>query len=395
MNSIGNMQSNCTLLNVCLKELYPDFKYDYCENNTIDGAALAYAFRCSPFYGNTGDIIFNAGSSLRAAFPMNLYQFQPGKSPVIIGNFVNGTINFYDNYYFPGGETPTSAIVVDDPSFDDAFVVAFFVLDIVLIVITLGLLLFIVLKRNNRVVRNSGSVSSILVLVGILALEIAVIFMSLSLSPAICCIIDVFTLLGVSFIISTLAAKLYRIYRIFQNPTAQAISITDIDLVYFTCAITLGSAIIFILYVVLGGGLIAVVKIAPLNTLYQFNICEVPNGTFQTTFLLVFYAYFVCLFVAAAVLAFLTRNTRRDFNESLNVSFVVYSWIAVALIYAPIYYVQGSSTNSNQTRYIVRYIAIDLVIIITLGVLFWNKVRRVLRSERKERKSVRESVQND
>ena len=238
------------------------------------------------------------------------------------------------------------------------------------------------MKRNHRVIRNSSAIASYIVLLGLIFVEISVVFMCVSTSNISCTMIDVFMLLGVSLIIAILMAKLYRIYRIFQNPTAEAVRITDRHLLIFTCAICAGSIILFVLYEALGGGLVPLTKTAELNPLYLYIICEVDNSTIQTTFLIVFYAYFVSLFVIAGILAFMTRKTMVDFNESWDVGFIVYSWLAIALIYAPIYYLQGESTNSNQTRYTIRFTAIALAIILTILILFAKKIKLIHRSEK-------------
>ena len=226
--------------------------------------------------------------------------------------------------------------------------------------------------------------ASYIVLLGLIFIELAVVFMSVSTSTISCTLNDVFLLLGVSLIISILMAKTYRIYRIFQNPTAEAVRITDKHLLIFTCAICVGTIILLVLYDVLGGGLVPVTKTAELNPFYLFVICEVKNSTIQVIFLIVFYVYFVSLFAIAGVLAFLTRKTTVDFNESWDVGFIVYSWLAIAVIYGPLYYLQGDSTDSNKTRYTIRYIAITLAIILTILILFAKKIKLIYRSDKRK-----------
>ena len=279
-----------------------------------------------------------------------------------------------------------AAIQNDDPNLSYSFVVAFFVIDLILILCTVLILIFIISKRDHRIIRRSGVNSLVLIILGILCIETAQVFMCFSISTTTCRIIDILLLIGVSFIISTLVAKLYRIYRIFQNSTATAVRISDLDLGLFTLFICCGSIILFVLYTTLGGGLQPITKIAESDPLYKFTICEVPNGTFQTIFLISFYVYFVSIFVIAGLLAFFTRKTLREFNESSTIGLVVYCWIGVAIIYAPIYYLQGNSTDSNQIRYIVRFIAMDVAIILTLGILFLGKISDVIRIERRAAK---------
>lgn len=279
------------------------------------------------------------------------------------------------------------AVEVSDPSLDNAIVDVFFGLNVALMTIIAGVFVFILIFRKNRYIRNSGLHSCLLILIGLFFIGISEIFMCITLTSAICYLIDIFLLIGVSFVISTLAAKLYRIYRIFRNATAQAIKITDRDLFIFTFIITVGTMIIFTLYVTIGGGLQPIIMAADSNPLYLFKICLVPDDTIQKIALISFYVYFISLFIAAGILAVLTRKTMKDFNESWDVGFVVYSWIGITLVYAPIYYVQGFSTNSNETRHVVRFIGIALVQTLTLGFLFLNKIIKVIKYELKSRTS--------
>lgn len=399
MKSIYNIQTKCQELNDCIRTNYPDFKQDYCTMTTFNGFDLFYATKCTYLVGYTGLISFTNLSNTRAFMPMYLYQVQENEVEVVIAMFEQNT-TFYNNEYFPGGSVPKSgkpskcyvytysifhsfvAIRVDDPNLSYGFIEGFFTINMILMIITVSLLVYIIYKRKHRLIRSGGFSSSVLILLGLLCIEIAEIFMCISITSAICKLMDVFILVGVSFIISTLVAKLYRIYRIFQNSSAVAVQISDKDLGIFTFLICCGSMILFILYNFLGGGLQAITKTAELDPLYMFSICEVPTEAFQTIFLISFYVYFVSIFLIAAILAFFTRKTLREFNESSNVGFVVYCWLGIAIIYAPIYYLQGNSTNSNQIRYIIRFIAIDLAIALTLGILFWGKISKVIRSER-------------
>jgi hypothetical protein len=275
---------------------------------------------------------------------------------------------------------------VDDQSLSNSSIVdVFFAINAVLFVITIGLAIYVFMKRNHRVIRNSSAMASYIVLLGLIFIELSVVFMCVSSSTASCTLIDVFLLLGISLIIAILMAKTYRIYRIFQNPTAEAVRITDKHLLLFTAAICVGTIILMVLYDALGGGLAPITKTAELNPLYLYTICEVRNSTIQLTFLIIFYAYFILLFVIAGVLAFMTRKTMIDFNESWDVGFIVYSWLAITVIYAPLYYLQGDSTNSNQTIYTIRFIAIALAIILTILILFAKKIKLIYISEKHER----------
>lgn len=385
MKSLLNMQKNCAALSECVDIKFPGSRIDYCSLQDFTGDDLFKAMQCSPLVGSSGFISFESSSIARATFPMLLRQFQePGQSPLTIGSFTTENITYFNNSNFPasGGGPPVSAIIPNDPTLSDGFVMAFFIVDMVFILYNLFLLAFIAFNRQNRIIRRSGFSSSMVILIGLLLTEISQIFMCLSLTSALCKLIDIFMLIGISFVISTLCAKLFRIYRIFQNPTAQAINITDRHLIVFTVVTTIVTMLIYILYSSIGGGLQPVTKSSS-NPFYTYIICEVPNDAIQLTGLITFYVYYISYFLIAAILCFLTRKTMRQFNESLNVAFIVYSWLGLCIIYAPIYYAQSNSTDSNQTRYAIRFMAMDLAVGIALGVITYTQCFKVIRWNRK------------
>jgi hypothetical protein len=274
-------------------------------------------------------------------------------------------------------------IEVDDQTLANSGIVeVFFALNVVLFILTVSLVIYVFVYRNHRVIRNSSVAACYTILLGLILMELAVVFMCISISRFTCIMIDVLLILGISLIIAILMAKTYRIYRIFQNPSAEPIRITDVHLLIFTGLICAISMILFVLYSVLGQGLRPISMTADSNPLYVYSICEVPDSTIQVTFLIIFYAYFVSLFAITGILAFMTRKTMIDFNESWDLGCLVYSWLGVTLIYAPIYYVQGSSTNSNETRYTIRFIAIALLILLTIIILFGRKIKLIYRSNK-------------
>ncbi len=130
---------------------------------------------------------------------------------------------------------------------------------------------------------------------------------------------------------------------------------------------------------VLGGGLQAATVQSSSAQFYSYVICEVPNLTFQMISLISFYVYFILLFLAAAILAFLNRKVSSVYSESSAVGLVVYLWIWLVILYAPIYYVQGDSTNSNQVRFALRFIATIRACSFTLIFLFYPKISRVFK----------------
>lgn len=278
-------------------------------------------------------------------------------------------------------------IVPDNPAFyNDAMAAVAFGLIIFKMLITVAVIIFIILKAKHPVIRRSSPIFCVLILVGMLCIELSFFFFCFEQSKAICHLDDWFVIVGVSLVVANLLAKSYRIYRIFHNRSAVAVKLSDWELLAFS-AVTLAIAVVMmILYVTLGGGLDAVNIQSDSDRLYVYVECQVPNDTFQLLFTIAFYAYFILLFCAAAVLAFLNRKVSNLYNESKAVGLTVYLWLGLTILYAPIFYVQGGSTDSNQTRLIVRFIATMLACVLTLLLLFLPKIRQVWQQDHRERR---------
>lgn len=258
-------------------------------------------------------------------------------------------------------------------------------MNIALMVLTVSVMLFVLWKRRHPVIRKSSPVFCMLILLGILFIELSLMFYTFGLTDAICYLDDVFLLTGISLIIANLLMKSYRIYAIFHNSSATAVHISDKILLLWSMVILLMTWTMFVLYSTLGGGLHAIIIQSKSNRFYQFVMCEVDNGTFQNIFLISFYVYFVILFLAAAVLGFLNRKVASVYSESQEVVMVVYSWLGLVILYAPIYYVQGDSTDSKDVRFAVRLMSTLLASFFTLLFLYYPKVHKVFLDEYRNR----------
>lgn len=272
--------------------------------------------------------------------------------------------------------------MADNPAIGNSALAAVgFAVDIALMALTAAVMIFVLIKAKHPVIKKSSPTFCLLILMGILFIELAFLFYCFPATDAFCHFDDWFLVTGVALVIANLLAKTYRIYVIFHNRSAQAVKISHWSLFAFSGAILLVTWVMMILYVTLGDGLVAQTIQSSSDRFYRYVICQVQIGTFQTLFLISFYVFFVLLFVAAAIFAFLNRKVSSVYGESAAVSMVVYLWIGLAVLYAPIYYVQGGSTDSNQVRYALRFIATTLACFLTLIFMFYPKISRVLIDE--------------
>lgn len=279
------------------------------------------------------------------------------------------------------------AIVPDNPAFyNDPMAAVAFGLIILKMLLTVSVIAVIVWKAKHPVIRRSSPIFCVLILIGLLCIELSFFFFCFEQSVTTCHLNDWFVITGVSLVVANLLAKSYRIYRIFNNRSAVAVKLSDWELLAFSALTLLVALIMMVLYVTLGGGLEAVEIQSESDFLYVYVDCRVPNNTFQLLFIIAFYAYFVLLFCAAALLAFLNRKVSNLYSESKAVGLTVYLWLGLLILYAPIFYVQGGSTDSNQTRLVVRFIATMLACMFTLVLLFLPKIRQVFQHDHRDRR---------
>ena len=225
---------------------------------------------------------------------------------------------------------------------------------------------------------------------GVLQVLISNILFAIGLTNSTMCILTNFFLVsGVTFIISSILAKNYRIYRIFTNPQATAIQLQDHTLFQFLLILVIVTWSFWAITSFADGPIIVVYESGVDNRFYTYGICQVKSSWFQTFQIIVWYVYFVGLFLIAGILGFLTRHARDVFNESANVTITTACYIAFAAIFGPLYYIQSNTTNSNNIRWVIQAMSVCILSVITIVLLLGHPLWRAFKFNRLAAKRAR------
>lgn len=241
-------------------------------------------------------------------------------------------------------------------------------------------------NRKDKVVKRSSPVFVLLIGSGIVFVLIGGILLTVGLTSSAMCILYVFFLiLGLTLIISSLMAKTWRIHKIFNNTDASALHISDRKLLLFPATMMTLSLIFCIIYCFATGPLILDRQYGEDNPFYVFDLCSASTSWFQTFAIIFFYSYFFILFAITATLAFLTRHAHAHYRESKSIAMIIYIYLCMGIIYIPLYYVQGDSTDSQNTRLAITCINIGILMLATLFITFLPPILNFRRKQQRRR----------
>lgn len=411
--AISLLQNNCTYLNEYNARNPLQFNgenvfgFDFCALTEFTPFVLSRAIQAVNFTGLTGRIDFPVNKSTRDRSNLALFQLDSNLKAIEVGVYINGTLKFNQSRLtFPNNEAPRSgkekafivsfiklivslgslAIVPQIPDLTYWFVDVFFGITCFILVIDVTFYVIITIFRNDRCMKISSPLFMALTTFGLFQVLVSNILLSIGLSSSAMCILTNFFLLsGLTFIVSSVLAKNYRVYRIFTNPSATAIRIKDGSLVQITIILVLFTWIMWAITSFASGPIKIVYSTGQDNLFYTYGLCEAPSEWFQTFQIIFWYVYFVTLFLVAGFLGFLTRNVRDVFNESANVTTTAFCYLTFAIIFAPLYYIQINTTNSNETRWVIQALSVCFLSAVTLILLIcpaiWRFYRLKLRGQ--------------
>lgn len=255
-----------------------------------------------------------------------------------------------------------------------------------MIVITLAAIAWVLWNRNDPIVRRKSPTFMSLIGLGIVMVLLGGLWISIGLTNSTMCILYVFFLVtGMSLILACLMAKTWRIYRIFCNASARAIRISDLRLLIFPLVILSLGWIQFFVYSFAGGLIVPTRVVADSNPYYVFDICESPTSWLQVFQLISYYAYFFILICITAWMAWLSRHASAQYRETKMVAIIIYLYLCMGAIYAPLYYVQQNFTNSQDTRLAIVLLNVCILMLATILCIFLPTILEQIRAKRKRR----------
>lgn len=196
-----------------------------------------------------------------------------------------------------------------------------------------------------------------------------------------------FLILELTLIISSLMAKTWRIHRIFNNPNAAALHISDKRLLLFPAVLMSLFMLFCIIYCFASGPLILKREQGQSNPFYVFDLFSSRSDWFQIFSVIFFYVYFFILFAITATMAFLTRQAHAPYRESKSITMIIYIYLSMGIIYIPLYYLQSDSMDSQDTRLAIACLNIGLLMLATLLIIYLPPILNLRRKQRRSKTS--------
>ncbi|KND04505.1 uncharacterized protein SPPG_00233 [Spizellomyces punctatus DAOM BR117] len=223
-------------------------------------------------------------------------------------------------------------------------------------VCTASLVTIVVLRKDKRMTKRSP-VFIVNILLGLICVLATIYPNVFGTTPQTCAIERWTQGIGFAVVMGNVAAKAYRIWRIFDNAKMKTVSIPNSELMRFSGIIML---IEIILLGIWTGVDFPVVLMEQSGTKYRF-VCGARNETVSTVLTAIVYACNALLLFGNAFLAWKTRNVATDYGEAKHIAYTVYNVVVICLIVVPQAYL--STSTSATLAFAVRF-SLSLVAIV-------------------------------
>ncbi|KAJ3101174.1 hypothetical protein HDU97_001586 [Phlyctochytrium planicorne] len=250
----------------------------------------------------------------------------------------------------------------------------------------IGIFLFV----NDPVIKAASPPALSITAFGIIAGSLSVITYSVEPSKASC--ISEIWMIPVSFsiVIGMLISKTFRILRIFNNPRALKIRMTNWDLFGYMVAAAAGNVAILIIWSVYDPPLPSVFSRGSSEGL-NFIYCSSKSSAAQSGFTAVLYIYNAFILCILAILAFMTRSVNALFSESKFIGYFVAATCGAVALFIPILYFL---TNDVGAMYIIKSIAVLIVCAAAFVNLIAIKFYSIFRNRQQTESGVNSSKTN-
>lgn len=274
-------------------------------------------------------------------------------------------------------------IVPQNPDLSYAVVDVFFGVAIFELVWCFAAFMAYVIQRDNRIVRRSSPISSLIMLVSVFLLGLTQLLKCFSNTNALCTIGLYFFWIGIYTLLSCLFLKNYRLYKIFSNRTATAFELPEYKLLMVSAAV-IGFYVVFMTVLVAADGYDAILKQSSSNIYYQYVRCSFNSSTWNTFFSIFYNVSMVIMVLGSLVMAWLTRKISSEYSESsaLLAFSVCVAFAVIAFI--PLSAALKSETDSEILRFVVSSEFLTVIIFAALSLLFMPTLIEIHKQKRRE-----------
>ncbi|KAJ3103603.1 hypothetical protein HDU96_009211 [Phlyctochytrium bullatum] len=230
--------------------------------------------------------------------------------------------------------------------------------------------------KDDPVIRASSPIALTITAIGIIGGSLSVVTYSVEPTKA-SCIAEIW-ILPVSFSVvgGMLISKTFRILRIFNNPRAIKIKMTNFDLFAYMLAATSGNVALLLIWSIYDPPLPVVVSKGTTEGL-NYIYCGSSRSSVQAGFTGVLYFYNACILLVLSILAFLTRRVNALFSESKFIGYFVAATLGSVCLFLPIIYFL---TVEITAMYIIKSVAILVVCCAGFATLIGIKFYSIFRN---------------
>ncbi|KAJ3150493.1 hypothetical protein HDU86_006370 [Geranomyces michiganensis] len=183
--------------------------------------------------------------------------------------------------------------------------------------------------RSHEAIKSVSALFCILIDIGII-MVLSTIFYNAGTPTLAKCLAHIWMLsLGIAIVMSSIAVKLYRLYRIFDNRILLNRRFPEGQLLKQACALVSVTAALLIAWT-FGSPPKISIRQFPSRGVYV-TVCDMGTSVWSFIFLGLLFSYFIVGSIFLAILSFKTRNVWSQYNESRYIAVSVYNFLFVSL----------------------------------------------------------------
>ncbi len=274
---------------------------------------------------------------------------------------------------------------MNDPNLNYAVIDVFFGIFIFFAVIFLIILTAFIYYHNEPQIRRNSPLLSYILYFGCILMTTGVIVALTETTDATCIVSKYISYSGLPMLFGALAAKNYRIYRIFNNSSANPVIIPEWKLLLFVGAYWL--YFMFLISMTVAADYGAYIRTSESNPYYKYINCSCPSSFWNSFFAIVTIVSELAIILSACIFAFLNRKASASYRESRQIAIVSYTIVTFFIVLKPLYYVMGDNTDSETLRSVIQSIFITIVMTTVLCILGIPTMYQVYRGHKRRIRS--------
>lgn len=387
---VGSVMDSVTAIWIAIQKILGDCHlasidagYDLCSKKKINGMDIVRVMEKTQFDGITGPVKLHHGERVSPMFEI-VQVVQDGYLNTV-GTWNNGVISLNKSLLFWKNATgfPKSKVTPEFCGVNQAFGAIWAAITIIFFATAVLAGILILRNQHHPRVKSLSPLFLLFIIMGICCSLVGV-FLFLIYPTQVNCILKlIFLFIGFGLIFGSLAAKSYRIYKIFIVIRIRTTRYSNAELCMFIVFVLLGEITLLLLLFLLAGKPIPRIAYDTNDQLYSFIFCSSPDPNSALALFISLILYNLLVIGTSAVLAFRTRKVRSEFNESGSIALVAYSCLLVITITVPLYFAMTPTKNHACYQNAILYISGTLIPVCSLLFLFAPICKMILYNKKR------------